>query len=76
MSGDASSYLPGDIVSVTLPGGGAHIMIVADPFSADWQRRLILHNIGGGAQEEDLLFAFDQTGHFRLTDQIIAKIKG
>jgi uncharacterized protein YijF (DUF1287 family) len=51
-------------------------MIVADRFSADWQRRLILHNIGGGAQEEDLLFVFDQTGHFRLTDQIIAKIKG
>ncbi|MER9574619.1 DUF1287 domain-containing protein [Mesorhizobium sp. M0189] len=29
-------------------------------------RGLVIHNIGGGAREEDTLFAFRQTGHFRF----------
>ena len=35
----------------------------------DGGRPLILHNIGGGAQEEDMLTAFPITGHYRITSE-------
>ncbi len=63
---DAADYQPGDIVSWTLPGGLAHIGLVTDrPSPADPARRLMVHNIGGGAQLEDVLFAYTITGHYR-----------
>lgn len=58
-------YLPGDIVTWTLPGNLAHIGIVSDKLSAEGTP-LILHNIGRGAQEEDILFAYPMTGHYRI----------
>ena len=36
---------------------------------------LILHNIGAGAQEEDILFAYPMTGHFRLSVDAIAALQ-
>ena len=35
------------------------------PNTEDPQRHLVIHNIGGGAQEEDRLFEFEITGHYR-----------
>lgn len=58
-------YLPGDIVTWTLPGNLDHIGIVSDRLTGDGTP-LILHNIGGGAQEEDILFAYPMTGHYRI----------
>jgi uncharacterized protein len=58
-------YLPGDIISWKLPGNLDHIGIVSDRLSADGTP-LILHNIGRGAQEEDILFAYPMTGHYRI----------
>jgi hypothetical protein len=58
-------YLPGDIVTWTLPGGVAHIGIISDRRAADGTP-LVLHNIGRGAQEEDILFAYPMTGHYRI----------
>jgi uncharacterized protein len=58
-------YLPGDIVTWTLPGNLSHIGIVSDQRTADGTP-LILHNIGRGAQEEDILFAYPMTGHYRI----------
>ncbi|NQT85464.1 DUF1287 domain-containing protein [bacterium] len=58
-------YLPGDIVTCTVGGKLAHIMIVSDKRSADgapW----VIHNIGSGAKEENRLFAFPITGHYRI----------
>ena len=60
-----SPYLPGDIVSWKLPGNLDHIGIVSDRLSSDGTP-LILHNIGRGAQEEDILFAYPMTGHYRI----------
>lgn len=63
-------YLPGDIVTFRLPGNLQHIGIVSDRLGSDGAP-LVLHNIGAGAQEEDILFAYPMTGHFRLgTDQV------
>ncbi len=58
-------YLPGDIVTWTLPGSLSHIGIVSDQRGPDGTP-LILHNIGGGVQEEDILFAYPITGHYRI----------
>ena len=41
-----------------------HIMMVSDKKAADGTP-LVLHNIGAGAVEEDRLFAFPLTGHYR-----------
>ena len=58
-------YAPGDIVSWNLPGNLTHIGIVSDMVAADGTP-LIIHNIGQGTQQENILFAFEITGHYRL----------
>lgn len=60
----ASTFLAGDIVTWDLGGGITHIGIVSDRKLKDVP--LILHNIGAGAQEENVLFAYRVTGHYRL----------
>lgn len=62
-----ADFLPGDLVTWRLPGNLPHIGIVTDRRSGEGDRPLILHNISGGAQEEDILHAFPVTGHFRIT---------
>jgi uncharacterized protein YijF (DUF1287 family) len=61
----ASSYLPGDVVAWDLGRGVLHIGIVSDRASAAGTP-LIVHNIGSGAREEDILFRFAIIGHYRL----------
>jgi uncharacterized protein YijF (DUF1287 family) len=63
LSGDAKDYRPGDVVTWVLPGNLAHIGIVSDRKIDD--RPLMVHNIGAGAQVEDVLFAYPITGHYR-----------
>jgi uncharacterized protein len=58
-------YLPGDIITWKLPGNLDHIGIVSDKLTAEGTP-LVLHNIGRGAQEEDILFAYPMTGHYRI----------
>lgn len=62
---DAAGYLPGDIVTCTVPPNLPHVMIVSDRRTDDGARPLVIHNIGAGTREEDRLFAFPLTGHFR-----------
>jgi uncharacterized protein YijF (DUF1287 family) len=65
LSDGPTPYLPGDIVTWRLPGNLAHIGIVSDRRMTDGTP-LILHNIGRGAREEDILFAYPMTGHYRI----------
>ncbi len=58
-------YLPGDLVTCTVNGRLPHIMIVSDRKTAAGVP-LVIHNIGRGAQEEDRLFDFPVTGHYRV----------
>ncbi len=74
LSDDPTPYLPGDIVTWALPGNLAHIGIVSDRRGADGTP-LILHNIGKGAQEEDILFAYPMTGHYRIGADQAARLK-
>jgi uncharacterized protein YijF (DUF1287 family) len=64
VSRDTSAYLPGDIVTWDLGGGIPHIGIVSER-RATGGVPFIIHNIGAGAREEDLLFRYAITGHFR-----------
>src|SRR5262245_23088099 len=58
-----SDYKSGDIVAWRLPDGRPHIGLVSDKVENGVP--LILHNIGQGAQEEDVLFTFTIIGHYR-----------
>jgi len=62
---DAERYRPGDIVTWDLGGGLTHIGIVSDR-QAGSGVPLVLHNIGRGTREEDIIFSFKITGHYRI----------
>ena len=61
----ATAYLPGDLVTWMLPGNLPHIGIVSDRRASDTRRPLVIHNIGAGPVEDDTLFAYPITGHYR-----------
>lgn len=64
---EPKNYLPGDFVTVTVGGRLPHIMIVSDKMSANGIP-LVIHNIGCGTQEEDDLFTYPLTGHYRINE--------
>jgi uncharacterized protein YijF (DUF1287 family) len=63
LSREAADYRAGDVVSWKLPGGLDHVGVVSAARSG--ARPLVVHNIGNGAREEDVLFAWTLTGHYR-----------
>ena len=65
ITGAAADYLPGDIVAWTLRPGVLHVGIVSDRRAVSGAP-LIVHNIGAGAREEDILFHYAIIGHYRL----------
>ncbi len=67
VSQNATDYQPGDLVTWRLQGRLPHIGIVSDKVAPGSQRPLIIHNVGAGPKEEDRLFAYPITGHFRYT---------
>jgi uncharacterized protein len=60
---NGADYLPGDVVTWNLTSGVPHIGLVSDVRKGG--RYLVVHNIGSGAQMEDVLFAYKLTGHYR-----------
>lgn len=64
-SGGGAAYLPGDVVAWDLGRGILHIGVVSDRRSIAGTP-LVIHNIGAGAREEDLLFRYRIIGHYRL----------
>jgi len=64
ISSNIETYRPGDIVSWDLGGALTHIGVVAEQLSPDGTP-LIIHNIGRGAERNDILFKYEITGHFR-----------
>jgi uncharacterized protein YijF (DUF1287 family) len=57
-------YLPGDLITCTVPPHLPHIMLVV-PAPDGSARPWVVHNIGHGPQLEDRLFEFPLTGHYR-----------
>ena len=64
VSRNKQDYLPGDLVTCDVSGRD-HIMIVSDRKTGGGVP-LVIHNIGSGAREEDRLFEFRITGHYRI----------
>lgn len=62
---DVKSFKAGDIVTWRLPNNNLpHIGIVSNKKSAAGTP-LIIHNIGQGTQQDDILFTYPIVGHFR-----------
>lgn len=62
---DRGNFKAGDIVSWRLPNGNLpHIGVVSNKQAADGTP-LIIHNIGRGTREENILFAYPIKGHYR-----------
>jgi uncharacterized protein YijF (DUF1287 family) len=60
-----SSFQPGDIVAWRLPNNLYHIGIVDTAKVRGTSRSFMIHNIGAGAQREDILNSFPIIGHYR-----------
>ena len=65
ISRSGADYLAGDIVAWRLHGNVLHIGVVSDR-SRDDRVPLVIHNIGRGVREEDVLFQFQVIGHYRV----------
>lgn len=59
-------YAEGDLVTWMLPGNLPHIGIVSNQTVAGSRRPKIIHNIGAGPVEDDILFTYPITGHYRF----------
>lgn len=66
ISNNPADYQAGDLVTVTLLGNLPHIMVVSDKNALMTNTPLVIHNIGAGTQEENRLFEFPMTGHYRI----------
>mgnify|MGYP001206919672 FL=1 len=66
ISNDPNDYHPGDIVTWDLSGSSPwHIGIVSNKISSTSNNPLIIHNIGSGPVESDMIFAYPIRGHYR-----------
>ena len=61
---DGRDFRAGDIVTWNVGRDRPHIGIVSDRRAGS--RPLVIHNIGRGTQEEDILYRYPITGHYRL----------
>lgn len=71
VSRNKQDYLPGDLVTCSVLNR-PHIMIVSNNKTDDGVP-LVIHNIGRGTVEEDCLFEFRITGHYRITKNTLAR---
>ena len=63
---NAGDYRPGDVVAWDLGGGITHIGLMTNIPAEDGGRLRVVHNIGAGAQVEDVLFSWKIIGHYRF----------
>jgi len=61
-------YLPGDLVTCTVPPNMAHIMVVSVKRNRQGTP-YVIHNIGRGTKEENRLFEFKINGHYRIKER-------
>jgi uncharacterized protein len=60
-----ADYLPGDVVTWDLGEGNWHTGLVSNLKSRLTGRSLIIHNVGQGARQQDVLFTWPILGHYR-----------
>lgn len=64
------NYRAGDIVTWDLGKGLVHIGIVSDKTTMLSKTPLIIHNIGQGTRENDILYEYKITGHYRIPNSV------
>lgn len=64
VTSNPADWRPGDIFTQMIGGRLPHTGLVSDRKTSAGTP-LVIHNIGNGAREEDVLFAHPLTGHFR-----------
>ncbi len=60
---DPADWRPGDIITMRLPGGLPHIAVISDRIGPSG-RPYVIHNIGAGTREEDIIGEYDQERRF------------
>ncbi len=65
ITSDPNDYQPGDLVTCKVDSGRPHIMVVSNRTNSKGTP-LVLHNLGHGTKEENVLFTWKLTGHYRL----------
>ena len=65
VTNNPKDYKAGDIITQDILGR-PHIGIVSNKFNLLKTTPLLIHNVGRGTQEEDFLFAYKITGHYRF----------
>lgn len=60
------NYKAGDIVAWDLGQGLTHIGVISNKTTLLTKTPLVIHNIGRGAQENDILYQYKIIGHYRL----------
>jgi len=65
VTAEAGDYHTGDLVTWMLPGNLPHIGIVSDRKVWTTGRPKVIHNVGAGPVEDDSLFRYPITGHYR-----------
>lgn len=63
--GRDAPYKPGDVVAWKLSNGLYHIGMVSNVQNSNRTEYLVVHNIGYGTLNEDVLRAFEIIGHYR-----------
>jgi uncharacterized protein len=63
--GNGASYEPGDVVAWRLANGLYHVGVVSNTRNGGNSEYTVVHNIGYGARNEDVLHAFEIIGHYR-----------
>ena len=71
VSQEGADYRAGDVVTWMLPSHRPHIGIVSS--TRRLGRPLVIHNIGFGAREDDVLFSYPLTGHYRFSRKAAAR---
>ena len=74
-SQDVTTYQDGDVITCQIPGDLAHLMVVSTRHTESPRRPLVVHNIGRGTQIEDRLFEFRLTGLYRMTPDVLEKLR-
>lgn len=63
-------YRAGDIVAWDLGKGLTHIGIISDKTTMMTNTPLVIHNIGYGVRENDILYEYKIIGHYRLPNAL------
>ncbi|WP_338560678.1 DUF1287 domain-containing protein [Acinetobacter sp. KS-LM10] len=63
-------YLAGDILTWDLGKGLVHIGILSDRKAIGSDKPLVIHNIGQGTQENNILHQFKIIGHYRIPQNL------